>query len=79
MLNKPSGDAGVESPEKQQHHSCSNETVFIMMDSTTAATSEPVAEESPTQSPEKVALSSSWGQPTHSTARQSCSGGPPSS
>ena len=75
----PSSDAGVEPPKKQQHHSCSDNTVFIMMDSTAIAALEPVAKESPTLSPEKVTPSSSQGWPTCSAARQSCSGGPPSS
>ena len=54
----PSGGANVEPPEKQPHCSCSNDTVFIMMDSTLIATQEPVAEEPPTPSLEKVAPSS---------------------
>ncbi len=60
----PSGDASVEPPEKQQHHSCSDNTVFIMMDSSTTASSDPIAEDLPTPSLEKVAPSSSWGWPT---------------
>ena len=57
----PSGDASVEPPEKQQHCSCSDNMVFIMMDSPTTASCDPVAEDSPTSSLEKVALSSSQG------------------
>ncbi len=64
----PSGDASVEPPEKQQHHSCSDDTVFIMMDSPATASSDSMTEESPTPSLEKVTLSSSQGQPTHSRA-----------
>ncbi len=64
----PSGDASVKPPEKQQHHSYSDDTVFIMMDSPAAASSDPMAEESLTLSLEKVTLSSSWGWPTHSGA-----------
>ena len=71
----PSGGANVEPPEKQQHHSCSDDTVFIMMDSITAATPEPVAKEPPTPSLEKVAPSSNWGWPTCSVAGHSRSGG----
>ena len=74
-----SGGANVEPPEKQQHHSCSDDTVFIMMDSVAAAAPEPVAEEPPTLSLEKVAVSSSQGQPTHSVAGHSHSGGSASS
>ncbi len=75
----PSGKANVEHPKKQQYCSCSNDMVFIMMDSTVAAILEPVIEEPPTSSLEKVTLSSSWGQSTHSTAGHSCGGGSASS
>ncbi len=71
----PSGGASIEPPEKQQHHSCSDDTVFIMMDPIVAVAPEPVAKEPPTLSPEKVTLSSSQGWPTHSTAGCLCSGG----
>ncbi len=57
----PSDDVNIEPPEKQQHHSCSNDTVFIMMDSPATASSAPIAEESPTPSLEKVTPSSSQG------------------
>ncbi len=57
----PSGDVSVEPPKRQQHHSCSDDMVFVMMDSPTEASSAHVAEESPTLSPEKVIQSSSQG------------------
>ncbi len=54
-------NVSMEPPEKQQHHSCSDDMVFIMMDSPAEASSAPMAKESPTLSLVKVALSSSWG------------------
>ena len=57
----PSGDVSIKPPKKQQHCSCSDDTVFIMMDSPAEASSAPMAEESPTPSLEKVTPSLSQG------------------
>ena len=75
----PSGESNVKPPEKQLHHSSSDNTVFIMMDSTAAAALGCTAKEPPTLSLEKVAPSSHQGWATHSATEHSHGSGSASS